>query len=393
MSKQQNFVPLSSKENPHLTVAVSLKGHQRTFAYWNPKRGVYVANNNRLDALQRSIQLNGETPVPPPGGFHKDGYVLYGDKNAPMNTPAATTQESDENAGGMSESTKVLSAGERLSSVAAKLARTVMRMFRTAEKQRAEENAQLQEQLGVHAEAHDKKNQERATSVKALIEATGSGLSSEIAANELLAAGRQVELLTAQQRTYDQIEFNRLKCEDQRLKDQKAADEKEEEDEAQRLKERQEDDAAMCSRVAVDCSPPCVGSEQSASTSPPLRSHLTTFCSWPRLADSSVSTGSEAGELSAGSPASGGAAVEAAAGCGGAACCRMSSAVAVWPSDSAHCRAVRPPLLSSSVLALARSRAFTHASCPRSAAFIRAEQPSSSCRSMLAECCRRTSRT
>ena len=240
MSKQQNFVPLSSKENPHLTVAVSLKGHQRTFAYWNPKRGVYVANNNRLDALQRSIQLNGETPVPPPGGFHKDGYVLYGDKNAPMNTPAATTQESDENAGGMSESTKVLSAGERLSSVAAKLARTVMRIFRTAEKQRAEENAQLQEQLGVHAEAHDKKNQERATSVKALIEATGSGLSSEIAANELLAAGRQVELLTAQQRTYDQIEFNRLKCEDQRLKDQKAADEKEEEDEAQRLKDKRE---------------------------------------------------------------------------------------------------------------------------------------------------------
>eukprot|EP00964_Phaeocystis_antarctica_P060952 scaffold36377_cov66-Phaeocystis_antarctica.AAC.5 len=69
----------------------------------------------------------------------------------------------------------------------------------------------------------------------------------------------------------------------------------------------------------------------------------------------------------AASPASGGAdeaaASEAAVGGGGAAsCCRMSSTMAVWLVNSAHCRAVLPRLPSSSVLALARSRAFTHAS-------------------------------
>eukprot|EP00964_Phaeocystis_antarctica_P088515 scaffold56327_cov68-Phaeocystis_antarctica.AAC.11 len=50
------------------------------------------------------------------------------------------------------------------------------------------------------------------------------------------------------------------------------------------------------------------------------------------------------------------------------ACCRMSSTVAVWPWYSACCRAVKPFSSSSSVLALARSRAFTHASCPLEAA-------------------------
>eukprot|EP00964_Phaeocystis_antarctica_P046381 scaffold26790_cov58-Phaeocystis_antarctica.AAC.2 len=60
--------------------------------------------------------------------------------------------------------------------------------------------------------------------------------------------------------------------------------------------------------------------------------------------------------------ASSGAAGEIAASCGVAACCRMSSAIAACPAISAHCRAVLPPLSSSSVLALARSRACTHSS-------------------------------
>eukprot|EP00964_Phaeocystis_antarctica_P069949 scaffold42557_cov54-Phaeocystis_antarctica.AAC.3 len=111
-------------------------------------------------------------------------------------------------------------------------------------------------------------------------------------------------------------------------------------------------------------------SKKNASTSPPVSSHLTTFCSSPCSADSKISTGSEAGELTAGSPASGEATGVAAAGCGG--CCRMSCAVAAWPWASAQCSAVRPPSPSSSVLALARSRACTHASCPWPAANIRA---------------------
>eukprot|EP00964_Phaeocystis_antarctica_P010229 scaffold5613_cov69-Phaeocystis_antarctica.AAC.2 len=110
--------------------------------------------------------------------------------------------------------------------------------------------------------------------------------------------------------------------------------------------------AAACSRPKVEVRPSSFGIEQSASTDPPLPSHVTTFCSLPRSADSKISRGSEAGELTAGSPASGGAAGEAAAGCGGAACCRMRFAVAGWPWSSAHCRAVRPPLLSSSVSGL-----------------------------------------
>eukprot|EP00964_Phaeocystis_antarctica_P022396 scaffold12431_cov58-Phaeocystis_antarctica.AAC.3 len=148
---------------------------------------------------------------------------------------------------------------------------------------------------------------------------------------------------------------------------------------------------AACSRPAVEVRPSSAGVEQSASTSPPLRSHLATFCSSPSAADLKVSRGSEAGELTAGSPASGVAAGEAPAGCGGAACCRRSSAVAVWPSASASSRAVQPVLSSSSVLALARSRAFTHASCSWSAVCIRAVPPLLDCRSMLAKCCRRTS--
>eukprot|EP00964_Phaeocystis_antarctica_P070874 scaffold43183_cov59-Phaeocystis_antarctica.AAC.3 len=84
---------------------------------------------------------------------------------------------------------------------------------------------------------------------------------------------------------------------------------------------------------------------------------------------------SEAGELTAGSTASGDAAAET-VDCGGAACCRMSFAMAVWPLPLAHCSAVLPFLSSSSVLAPARSRICTHASCPPSpAAIIRAVSP------------------
>eukprot|EP00964_Phaeocystis_antarctica_P072119 scaffold44064_cov70-Phaeocystis_antarctica.AAC.8 len=114
--------------------------------------------------------------------------------------------------------------------------------------------------------------------------------------------------------------------------------------------------AAACSRAkaAVLPSRPCTGS--------------------PSWADLSISTGSEAGEYSAGSPASGGAAGPTAAGCDGAACCRMSSTMAV------------------SVSALARSRACTHASCPWLAAIIRAVPPRELCKSGLAECCSRRCR-
>eukprot|EP00964_Phaeocystis_antarctica_P053068 scaffold31098_cov75-Phaeocystis_antarctica.AAC.2 len=93
------------------------------------------------------------------------------------------------------------------------------------------------------------------------------------------------------------------------------------------------------------------------------------------------------------------------ASCGGAACSRTSSAVpserhggayfrmrvvmSVWPWTSAHCRAVRPSRSSSSVLAPAFSRACTHAACPAQAAAMSAVPPCMSCRSRLAECCRR----
>eukprot|EP00964_Phaeocystis_antarctica_P004695 scaffold2548_cov66-Phaeocystis_antarctica.AAC.2 len=150
---------------------------------------------------------------------------------------------------------------------------------------------------------------------------------------------------------------------------------------------------AACSRPKAEVGLPPIEAEQSASTGPPLRSQLVTFCSSPRWADTKISTGSEAGELTAGSPASGGAAGEAAAGCGGAACCWMRATMAVWPCASAHCSAERLFSPSSSVLALARSRACTHASCPLAAAIIRAVLPLLDCRSRLAECCSRTSRT
>eukprot|EP00964_Phaeocystis_antarctica_P038213 scaffold21871_cov64-Phaeocystis_antarctica.AAC.2 len=64
----------------------------------------------------------------------------------------------------------------------------------------------------------------------------------------------------------------------------------------------------------------------------------------------------------------------AAAGCGAAACCRMRAAVAVCLWISAYSRAVSPSSSSRSVLALARSRAFTHASCPPPAAPMRANE-------------------
>eukprot|EP00964_Phaeocystis_antarctica_P094958 scaffold61555_cov68-Phaeocystis_antarctica.AAC.4 len=130
---------------------------------------------------------------------------------------------------------------------------------------------------------------------------------------------------------------------------------------------------AACSRAAAVVRPSSVGIEWIASTVPPFN-HLTTFCSSPRWADSNIAVGRRAEELTAGSTASDGAAGAAAAGGGGAACCRMSSAMAV------------------SVLALARSRACTHASCPPPAASIRADPPLLDCRSGLAECCRRRSR-
>eukprot|EP00964_Phaeocystis_antarctica_P005035 scaffold2747_cov60-Phaeocystis_antarctica.AAC.2 len=123
-------------------------------------------------------------------------------------------------------------------------------------------------------------------------------------------------------------------------------------------------DAAACSRPKAEARPSRVEAEQSASTGPPFRSHLTTICSSPFCADSTISTGSGSEELTTGSPASGAAVGEAALGCGGAACCRMRATMAVWPSASAHCRAVRLFPSSSSVLALARSRAFMDASCP-----------------------------
>eukprot|EP00964_Phaeocystis_antarctica_P124838 scaffold88479_cov51-Phaeocystis_antarctica.AAC.1 len=107
--------------------------------------------------------------------------------------------------------------------------------------------------------------------------------------------------------------------------------------------------AAACSRPNVEGRPPLLGAEQRALTSPPLhRSHLTTFCNSPRSADQRISSGSGAGELSAGSPASGGAAGEAAAGCGGAACCQMRATMAVCPWALANCRAVSPSSSTSS---------------------------------------------
>eukprot|EP00964_Phaeocystis_antarctica_P053994 scaffold31720_cov65-Phaeocystis_antarctica.AAC.2 len=124
---------------------------------------------------------------------------------------------------------------------------------------------------------------------------------------------------------------------------------------------------------------------------PSPRPPSATVCGSPRRADCKIWAGSEAAGHAAGSTASG--EVAETVDCGGAACCRMSSAIAVWPSASAHCRAVRPSRLSSSsVLASARSSACTHASCPVPAAKIRAVWPWMFGRSGLAECCSRRSR-
>ena len=79
--------------------------------------------------------------------------------------------------------------------------------------------------------------------------------------------------------------------------------------------------AAMCSRVAVASRPSVVGAEPNASAGPPVPSHLTTLCNSPLSADTKIWTGSEAGGLVLRGEATTG---------GGAACCRMSSAVAVW---------------------------------------------------------------
>eukprot|EP00964_Phaeocystis_antarctica_P134073 scaffold98312_cov69-Phaeocystis_antarctica.AAC.1 len=72
------------------------------------------------------------------------------------------------------------------------------------------------------------------------------------------------------------------------------------------------------------------------------------------------------------------------------ACCRMSMHAA---RIRVNRRAVSPRVLvRSSVLASARSRACTHASCPWRAAIIRAVTPLLDCRSGLAECSRSRSR-
>eukprot|EP00964_Phaeocystis_antarctica_P031699 scaffold17927_cov67-Phaeocystis_antarctica.AAC.3 len=55
--------------------------------------------------------------------------------------------------------------------------------------------------------------------------------------------------------------------------------------------------AAACSRVVVEVRPSRRVIGPNASASPPLRSHLTTFCSSPRCADWWTSSGSDAGEL------------------------------------------------------------------------------------------------
>ena len=129
--------------------------------------------------------------------------------------------------------------------------------------------------------------------------------------------------------------------------------------------------AAEYSRVAATAWPSSVVAEQSASTEPPLPSHLATFCSSPCLgrladldlspADSQISLGSEVEELTAGVPADGGVA-GATAGCRGAACCPMSSAVAGWSFSSVHCGAVWSRTSSSWVVAPASSRAYMHPS-------------------------------
>ena len=76
---------------------------------------------------------------------------------------------------------------------------------------------------------------------------------------------------------------------------------------------------------------------QTTSTTPPLRSHLITFCSSPCAADWKITRGSETGVLASGEPASGAAAGEHSAGVG-AACCPMSSAVVGWPLSAVHCK-------------------------------------------------------
>eukprot|EP00964_Phaeocystis_antarctica_P041093 scaffold23492_cov65-Phaeocystis_antarctica.AAC.3 len=68
---------------------------------------------------------------------------------------------------------------------------------------------------------------------------------------------------------------------------------------------------------------PCTFSE---STCPPFCSHSTTGCSSPRCAALTISWGSDVATQTGGL----------------AACCRSSSAIAVWPSASATCSAVMP---------------------------------------------------
>ena len=57
-------------------------------------------------------------------------------------------------------------------------------------------------------------------------------------------------------------------------------------------------DAAACSRAKAKGLPTAAVAEQCASTSPPVRSHLTTFVSSPSAADSKISRCSKAGVLS-----------------------------------------------------------------------------------------------
>eukprot|EP00964_Phaeocystis_antarctica_P070511 scaffold42947_cov71-Phaeocystis_antarctica.AAC.3 len=98
-----------------------------------------------------------------------------------------------------------------------------------------------------------------------------------------------------------------------------------------------------CPPCAAACSSPRLSSS-SASMCPPFCSHSLAGCSSPRFAANAISRGSDM-ETLAGRVA---------------ACCRSSSAMAVWPWLSAICSVVSPSWSRRSVLAPASSSACTH---------------------------------
>ena len=114
--------------------------------------------------------------------------------------------------------------------------------------------------------------------------------------------------------------------------------------------------AAACSRPKAVGSPDSAEVMQSASTSPPLRTHLTTFCSSPRSADLRISRDSEAAF--------------------------HGLARVRWVDWRGGGRLRRRGVLP-------EKRRDSHVSL---AAHIRAVTPLLDCRSGLAECCSRTSR-